>query len=159
MATQLRICPAESPEQLAEIRALFQEYEQWLGVDLHFQQFAQELQALPGDYAPPRGRLLLGVEGAKVAGCVALRPLDPAICEMKRLFVRPAWHGRGYGRVLARAILQQARDAGYQTMRLDTLTRLAPALALYRSMGFVETAAYRDNPEPDVIYLEIDLRG
>jgi putative acetyltransferase len=146
------------PADLDEVRALFREYQEMLGVDLCFQGFAAELAALPGAYAPPRGRLLLADEDGAVGGVVALRPLDEeGACEMKRMFVRPSLRGRGLGRALAVAIIAEARAAGYRRVRLDTLRRLGAALALYRELGFVETLAYRANPEEDVVYMALEL--
>ena len=117
----ITITPVETPEQVATVRTLFQEYAASLGFDLGFQQFDDELAALPGDYAPPGGRLLLAVEGGQAAGCVALHALDDAVCEMKRLYIRPAFRGRGVGRMLATAVIAEARQSGYRAMRLDTV--------------------------------------
>jgi len=116
----MRICQALTPEQVAVSRTLFEEYAAWLSIDLSYQGFAAELAGLPGLYAPPRGRLLLALSGGEVAGCVALRPLADKICEMKRLFVRPAHRGQHLGRLLAERIIEEARAIGYQTMKLDT---------------------------------------
>ena len=101
----MRICPAVTPDHIALARALFEEYAAWLGIDLSFQGFAAEVAGLPGYYAPPRGRLLLGLASREAAGCVALRPLGDAVCEMKRLFVRPAFRGQGLGKLLAERIV------------------------------------------------------
>ena len=154
------IVEAATADDIAEIRALFAEYQQWLGVDLCFQGFADELRTLPGKYAPPAGRLLLArdADGA-VAGGVGMWPLEPGVCEMKRLYVRAPWRGAGLGRRLAEAIVAAGRDAGHARMRLDTLGHLAEAIALYRSMGFVDVPAYYANPLGDVIYMERDLAG
>ena len=149
------IGPARLPDDLPEVRALFDEYQRFLGFDLCFQGWQQELDGLPGDYVPPKGALLLARDGDRVAACVAMRPIGDGAVEMKRLYVRPAWLGQGLGRRLSEAIVEQARVAGYTRMRLDTLRRLEPALQLYRSMGFEEIAAYRDNPLADVVYLEL----
>jgi ribosomal protein S18 acetylase RimI-like enzyme len=140
-------------EHVPVVRALFEEYAAALGVDLGFQGFRRELAELPGDYAPPGGRLLLAV-GPEPAGCVALRPYEAGVCEMKRLYVRPEYRGSGLGRLLAEAIVAAGRDAGYERMRLDTLPSMAAARALYRSIGFVEIAAYRFNPVHGTTYFE-----
>jgi ribosomal protein S18 acetylase RimI-like enzyme len=151
------IVPALDPRSLATARELFQEYAGALGVDLGFQDFAAELETLPGSYAPPQGRLLLALEDGAPAGCVALRPLAPGIAEMKRLYVRPAFRGGGWGRVLAERIIAEAAEAGYARMRLDTLPSMAGARALYRSLGFREIPPYRHNPIAGTAFLELDL--
>ena len=155
---RMEIVQALTPGHVAEARALFREYERSLGIDLCFQGFEQELAGLPGAYAPPRGRLLLSLDGAAPAGCVALRPLADAVCEMKRLYVRPAFRGRRAGRQLAQAVIAEARAIGYARMRLDTLPSMKEALALYRALGFVEIAPYYANPVPGARFLELDLR-
>lgn len=149
--------PATFPDDLPEVRALFREYADSLGVDLSFQDFDRELASLPGDYAPPRGRLLLAEHAAVVAGCVALRPLGVDVCEMKRLFVRPAFRGARLGRMLAEAILSEARRIGYSRMRLDTLPSMAEAIVLYERLGFTDIAPYRHNPVPGARFLERTL--
>jgi len=148
---------AQGATDMGHIRALFTEYHQWLGVDLCFQGFAREMAELPGKYAEPEGCLLLARKGETVIGGVGLWPLEEKICEMKRLYVRPSWLGRGVGRRLALAIIAQARERGYQSMRLDTLPQLTAARGLYHSLGFAETAPYYDNPLDGVSYLELDL--
>jgi GNAT superfamily N-acetyltransferase len=157
----LRIVQATTDEQIQETRTLFKEYEAGLGLSLCFQNFEKELANLPGDYAPPAGCLFLATEDDNgVAGCIALRALGPDVCEMKRLFVRPAYRGTGLGRVLVEAVLNEARRLGYRTMRLDTLPgRMDPAIALYRSVGFVEIAPYRENPIEDAKFMELDLHN
>ena len=140
-------------EHVPTVRTLFEEYAASLGVDLGFQDFERELAELPGEYVPPAGRLLLALD-AEPAGCVALRPFEPGVCEMKRLFVRPAHRGSGLGRLLAQAIVEAGRDAGYERMRLDTLPSMAAARGLYRSLGFVEIEAYRHNPIHGTTYFE-----
>src|ERR1700690_3297314 len=140
------IADGHEPESIPIVRALFLEYAAWLGVDLGFQDFEAELRSLPGKYSPPDGSMLLAQEAGGAAGCVAMRPLAPAICEMKRLWVRPAYRKHGVGRLLAAAIISRARGAGDARMRLDTLASMTPALALYRGLGFYEVPAYYHNP-------------
>ena len=144
-------------ENLETAARLFREYETWLNFDLCFQDFETEMKNLPGDYAPPRGRLLLAYEGSRAAGCVALRPMDESVCEMKRLFVPPEFRGKGYGRLLAREIVRRARQIGYKTMRLDTVDWMKEAISLYRSLGFDEIDAYRYNPIEGAVYMELHL--
>ena len=149
----MNLLEAHTPEDLETVRTLFREYEQFLGVDLCFQGFAEELATLPGRYAPPRGRLLLAREGEQAAGCVALRPLEEeGACEMKRLFVRPAYRGQGLGRRLAVRIIREASALGYTVMRLDTLDTLERAMRIYETLGFQRCAPYYANPLPGVAY-------
>jgi ribosomal protein S18 acetylase RimI-like enzyme len=143
-------------EHVPVIRRLFEEYADALGVDLGFQDFERELAELPGEYAPPGGRLLLALD-PEPAGCVALRPYEPGVCEMKRLYVRPAHRRGGLGRQLAEAVIAAGREAGYERMRLDTLPTMQAARALYRSLGFVEIEAYRFNPVHGTTYFELAL--
>ena len=144
--------------QLEAVRALFLDYAQSLGFSLCFQGFDEELRTLPGMYAPPRGRLLLAMEGDAPAGCVGLHEWNAQIAEMKRLYVRPAFRGRGLGRILTDAALADARALGYRSIRLDTIpTLMQPAIALYRELGFREIPPYRDNPIPGALYLELQL--
>jgi GNAT superfamily N-acetyltransferase len=155
----MRVIQVKSPGEVEEIKRLFREYETLLGVDLSFQSFEDELAALPGKYAPPSGALLIAVDGERTAGCVALRKKEEGVCEMKRLFVRPQFRGRGLGRRLAARIIDEALGRGYSTMLLDTLDRLRVAMKLYQSLGFVETEPYYCNPLRGVVYWKLDLRG
>jgi putative acetyltransferase len=149
---------AGNAQDLAVARELFLEYAESLGFSLCFQGFDQELATLPGRYAPPLGAILLAREPEGVAGCVAMRPLDePGRCEMKRLFVRPAYRGRGLGRALARRVVFEARAAGHREMVLDTLDTMLPAIALYRSLGFVDCPPYGYNPLANAVYLSLAL--
>jgi putative acetyltransferase len=150
---------AEGREEIATARRLFLEYADSLGFDLCFQDFDREIEELPGAYAPPGGALLLAFEDEAPVGCAALRGIGGGVCEMKRLYVRPAHRGRGIGRALAELVVEKARAAGYRTMRLDTIETMRAAIALYRSMGFVDTAPYRHNPVCGVVFLELALVG
>jgi putative acetyltransferase len=154
----LTIKQAESGAQIAQVRELFLEYAKSLGFSLCFQSFDQELAGLPGDYASPAGRLLLAEYEGQLAGCVALHRLAPEICEMKRLYLRPAFRGKGLGRKLAEIIISEARGIGYQRLRLDTVEPvMKDAVALYRMLGFREIAPYRANPIEGALYMELVL--
>ncbi len=142
-----------------EARALFLEYAQALGVDLSYQGFDRELAELPGDYARPAGRLLAARLCDETVGCVALRPAGGEACEMKRLFVRPGHRGLGAGRALTEAAIAGAREAGYTSMRLDTLPQMAAAQAMYETLGFREIEPYYPSPVPGTRFLELDLSG
>jgi putative acetyltransferase len=143
------------------VREIFREYAAGLGVDLCFQGFDEELATLPGEYAAPRGALLLAYADGAIAGCCALRPLDaadyPNAAEMKRLYVRPAWRGTGLGRRLALAALDAARQRGYASVLLDTLSDMEAARALYEDLGFQEIPPYYHNPIAGAHYLKVDL--
>ncbi len=141
-------------------RTLFREYQEWLDVDLCFQDFDEELKQLPGAYASPMGRLFLLRDRTSdtLVGCAALRPESQQRCEMKRLYVRKEWRGLGLGRDLAELCLKEAVHIGYQRMCLDTIGSLEQARALYGSLGFTEVPAYYANPLENVVFMEIDLR-
>lgn len=147
----------DEPEDLEAVRSLFRSYEEELAVDLCFQSFEEEIASLPGKYAPPGGRLLLGRFGDDVVACGAFREIGPGICEMKRLYVAPNHRRYGYGKEMALELIHLAKEAGCRAMRLDTLARLVPALLLYRELGFEPCEPYYDNPLPDVVYLSLDL--
>jgi putative acetyltransferase len=154
----MEIIHADCGRDIDRARELFEEYEAWLEIDLCFQNFEMELAELPGKYAPPDGRLVLAVVEGNVAGCVALRKIDVGICEIKRLFLRPAFRGRGLGRQLAEVIIQEAKQIGYERMRLDTLPpKMNDAIALYRSLGFKEIEPYYTNPVPGAKFMDLDL--
>lgn len=148
---------AQTTDEIEAARTLFREYQRFLAVDLCFQGFEEELATLPGGYAPPRGRLLLAREGEHIAGCVALRPLDQGVCEMKRLFVRPDYRGQGLGRLLASRVVSEATALGYVVMRLDTLETLDHAMRLYTELGFQRCAPYYANSLSGVVYWELAL--
>jgi len=155
---QHSITQADSPEDIAEVRTLFLEYAKWLGFSLCFQGFEQELASLPGKYAPKGGRLLLARFNGAVAGCGALRPLEPGICEMKRLYIRPQFRGLGLGLKLATRLIDEARLIGYERMRLDTIpTQMADAHRMYLKLGFYEIPAYYENPQANPCYMELRL--
>lgn len=153
------IVRAETPEQIGSVRSLFAEYVAGLPVDVSYEKVPRESADLPGAYGPPRGELLLVLVDGEPAGCIALRPLDGDICEMKRVYLRPAWRGRGIGRLMAESIIAAARRIGYRRMRLDTIPALKPALSLYRSLGFRVIAPYRDIPSDRALFLELKLSG
>jgi putative acetyltransferase len=158
MVKGIALGQAASPAQIAHARELFLEYAQSLGFSLCFQNFDKELAGLPGDYAPPEGRLLLAEYGGQLAGCVALHKLEDGICEMKRLYVRPAFRGKGLGRVLAERVISEARWAEYTSLRLDTVEPvMKDAVAMYRKLGFREIAPYCANPMSGALYMELAL--
>jgi putative acetyltransferase len=155
----MKLKQAVSETEIGQARELFEEYAKWLAIDFCLLNFEQELRELPGAYAPPDGRLLLAWdEEGKLMGSVALRRIGPEMCEMKRLYVRTDFRGRGLGRQLAVALIEEARGIGYRRMRLDTLPRrMETAERMYRSLGFEEIEAYYDNPIEGVLYLELIL--
>lgn len=154
----LSVRQPEGSAEIEQVRKLFLEYAQPLGFSLCFQNFDQEIAELPGDYSPPDGRLLLAKVEDELAGCVALHKLQPEICEMKRLYLRPKFRGRGLGRFLANAIMAEGRSIGYKMMRLDTVEpAMKDAVALYRKLGFYEIEPYRVNPMPGTLYMEVRL--
>lgn len=155
MSPSLTITLAKTQDDIAAVKALFQEYAAFLGVDLCFQDFDREMETFPAFYKC----LLLGSIGGAVAGAVGLKDRGGGVCEMKRLYVRPEFHGKGLGRRLAVALVDEARRRGYARMVLDTLPRLEAAVALYRSLGFADTQKYYDNPEDGVLYMALDLAG
>jgi putative acetyltransferase len=154
----MQIKEAHSGEHLAAIRELFVEYAKAIQVDLCFQNFDRELTELPGRYAPPEGRLLLALDGKITAGCVALRKIGDGICEVKRLYVRPAFRGQGLGRTLAQTVIATAKGIGYKCLRLDTLSSMKEAIALYESLGFQRIAPYYANPSGCAVFMELKLR-
>ena len=155
----MQILAAHAPEHLATVRALFTEYANSIEIDLCFQSFNRELAELPGRYAPPDGRLFLAMANDHPVGCVAFRKIDDGVCEMKRLYVRPAFRGQGLGRQLAEQTLVAGRQIGYVRMRLDTLSSMTPAIALYESLGFHRIPAYYDNPSGCAVFMELKLRA
>ena len=155
---EMKIKHPQTKTEMDEIRRLFREYESFLDVDLCFQSFEEELASLPGKYSRPSGDLLIGLDGERIVGCVAIRKLDDGVCEMKRLFVRPEARGKGLGRRLAQEIIKVARELGYSIMRLDTLDKLLEAKRLYENLGFRKTESYYENPLPGVVYLELVLK-
>lgn len=161
MSSAIHIVPVREPEDLATAVALFTTYTTALGIDLAFQNFAEEMASMPGKYAPPRGELLLAKSSTDTAvGCVALRPL-PAhgehVCEMKRLYVAPKGRGTGAGKALALAVIEAAEARGYRDMRLDTLATMTAAIKLYETLGFVDIPAYYQTPLSGTRFLSLRL--
>jgi carbonic anhydrase len=157
MRAPFQITPAVHASEIEQARTLVLEYVEELGIDLGFQGFTREMREFPGAYAPPEGRLLLATSGGEPAGCVGLRKLEPGVCEMKRLYVRPRHRGHGLGQQLARAVIAEARALGYSAMRLDTLASMHAATAMYRGLGFQPTAPYYVNPLEGTLYFELKL--
>jgi putative acetyltransferase len=156
----MRIVQAQSESEIEQVRELFGEYVAWLGINLCFQNYDKEVADLPGEYAPPRGRLLLALaDDGAVAGCAALRDLGNGVAEMKRLFVRPAFRGQHLGSQLAEMILDEARTLGYERIRLDTLPgKMDRAIAMYRVLGFKDIAPYYNNPVAGAAFMELELK-
>jgi putative acetyltransferase len=144
-------------EELEEVRNIFIEYSEFLQVDLCFQNFEKELQTLHQVYSPPQGCIILARQNGATVGCIALKPIEAGVCEMKRLYVRPEARGEGLGRKLVEELITFARKSSYTKMKLDTVSKLKEAIGLYRSFGFVETSAYVYNPLSDVLYFELQL--
>jgi len=157
-ATRYELREALTAADVAACRELFVEYQRALGVSLCFQDFDEELARLPGDYAPPRGRLVLAVAAGEPAGCVALRPLFHRDAEMKRLYVRSQHRGAGLGRLLATTVIAAAKDLGYESLKLDTLPQMKAAQRMYEKLGFRDTARYNDNPIAGTRFLALYLR-
>ena len=154
----MNIIEAKTDAEIDAARRIFREYESWLGLDLCFQGFEEELAGLPGKYSSPDGRLFLAYSEEDLAGCAALRKIDPGVCEMKRLFVRDQFRRFGIGRLLIDRLLTAARDIGYRAMRLDTYpAKMGKAVGLYRQYGFIEIPAYYHNPYEGVLFMELQL--
>ncbi len=151
----MNVVHADTPERINLARELFLEYADWLAIDLCFQGFDKELATLPGDYAPPSGRLLLALADDGPAGCMALWPLAADTAELKRLYVREDWRGRGIGRRLVERLLDEARHIGYARVRLDSLPTMTSTTALYRSVGFVPCKRYYDSPLAETVFMEL----
>ena len=149
---------ATSAKQIEEARTLFREYEAWLGMSLCFQSFEEEVAGLPGKYAPPIGRLYVAYVDGEPAGCIALRKLEPGVCEMKRLYLRESARGLGLGVRLIEQVIADAQEIGYAKMRLDTYPpKMGKAVSLYEAHGFYEIPPYYDNPHAGVLYMEKTL--
>lgn len=158
-AEAFRIVEARNPSELSVAKVLIEEYAASLEIDLSFQDFREELERFPGEYAPPHGAVLLATESGEPAGVGAVRDHGPRTCEMKRLYVRPAFRGRGLGRALSERLIRKARELGYARMRLDTLATMDAAIGLYLALGFREIPPYRFNPVPGARYFELALVG
>ena len=153
----IEIRAADSDEAVADARALFKEYASSLGRHLSFEEFARELTDLPGEYAPPSGALLLANCEGRLAGCVALRPLGEGVCEMRRLYVRHHFRGKGVGRRLSLAVIDGARERGYRAMRVNFAPWMEEAIAIYHSLGFRVIEPYRPAPASGVVFMELPL--
>lgn len=155
--TKVKIISATSNEYVARVKELIQEYALSLGLDLSFQDFKQEMATFPSQYSPPGGCLLVAEYNNKIVGCVGLRDQRNGICEMKRMYVQPDYRGKGLGKALAEAVINEARSMGYTHMRLDTIHSMESAISLYISLGFRDIAPYRFNPIEGARYLELKL--
>ncbi len=154
----MQLIQAQSPQEIRSARELFAEYASWVEISLCFQNFDNEVAELPGGYAPPSGRLFLAVDGEQVMGCVALRKIGEGVGEMKRLYVRPTFRGRGLGRTLTEKLIAEAKQIGYARLRLDTLPgKMDQAIAMYCSFGFQEIAPYYKNPVAGATFMELVL--
>ncbi len=153
----IRYIEAHTKDYISTVHELFLEYASVLRFNLCFQDFDKELADLPGDYTPPEGRLYLVYDNDQVAGCIALRKFSEAVCEMKRMYVRPVFRGKGIGKGLGLMIIEEAKKIGYKAMRLDTLPSMQGAISIYRSLGFKEIEPYRYNPVEGAIFMELDL--
>ncbi len=153
----IEISEAATAGQLESAKEMVLEYARSLEFDLDFQDFEEEVSRFPGEYAPPGGRILLALSGGEAAGIVAMHRSSPGVCEMKRLFVRPRFRGLGIGKALALRIIEESRKVGYSKMRLDTLSSMKEATALYLSLGFYEIEPYRFNPLGDAVFMELTL--
>jgi ribosomal protein S18 acetylase RimI-like enzyme len=149
---------AQSKDEIKLIKELFLEYATWLDFPLCFQGFDEELATLPGKYSLPNGRLYIAYWNNEPAGCIGLRKLNDGICEMKRLYVRPAFRGNNIGKKLVEKIIEDAKSGNYSLMRLDTIKdRMGNAVEIYENFGFIEIEAYYNNPDPNTLYMELDL--
>ena len=153
----IEIIHVETKDQVSIVRELFLEYAKSLGFSLCFQDFDKELAGLPGEYAPPDGRLYIALDDKDPIGCIALRKLDEGICEMKRLYVKPSGRGKGLGKLLVQTVIDEAVKIGYKKMRLDTVPKMKEAIDLYLKIGFKEIKPYRENPIEGALYMEMEL--
>lgn len=154
----LEMLQPTSKSEIDEARSIFREYEQWLGMSLCFQSFEEELADLPGKYSPPEGRLYLARIDAETVGCIGLRKIGDGVCEMKRLYLRESARGKGVGAALIEKIIADAREIGYEKIRLDTYPpKMGKAVGLYESHGFYKIPAYYHNPHDGVLFMEKKL--
>lgn len=153
----MEICHPQTKSDFDQVKNLFIEYQQYLGVDLCFQSFEKELETLNEVYKEPSGTIIIAKNNEDIIGCIALKPINNIECEMKRLYVKPDFRGLGIGKLLAQAIINCAVERHYTLMKLDTLTTLTEAVALYKALGFIETSPYVYNPHDEVLYFEKSL--